>query len=94
MVNATAPGTDGSERESISPEAVDAPRRASWAATCVPGWAGVTSHTHAGVAAMVRASGDDRIVAVALLHDVVEKGRIRPAEPLAGTPGWWSSWMC
>ena len=47
-----------------------------------------------GVAAMVRASGDDRIVAVALLHDVVEKGRIRPAEPLAGTPGWWSSWMC
>ena len=47
-----------------------------------------------GVAAMVRASGDDRIVAVALLHDVVEKGRIRPAEPLAGTPGWWSSRMC
>ena len=34
---------------------------------------------------MVPASGDDRIVAVALLHDVVEKGRIRPAELVAAT---------
>ena len=75
MVNATALGTDGSEREL---DFAGRARGAQRVATCVPEWAGVPSHTHA-VAAMVRASGDDRIVAVALLHDVVEKGRIRPA---------------
>ena len=95
MVNATAPGTDGSERASISPETVDAPGPRLlgdlWTRM-----GGLHIAPARGVAAMVPASGDDRIVAVALLHDVVEKGRIRPAELVAATeaPGWWSSWMC
>ena len=84
MVNATAAGTDGSERESISLEAVDA------LAARLPGdlctRMGGLHIAHArGIAAMVPASGDDRIVAVALLRDVVEKGRIRPAGLLAAT---------
>ena len=93
MVNATAPGTDGSERESISLEAVDAPTARLLGDLCTRMGERHIAHAR-GVAAMVRASGDDRIVAVALLHDVVEKGRIRPDEAATGTPGWWSSWMC
>ena len=84
MVNATAPGTDGSERESISPETVDAPaaRRLGDLWTRM---GGIHIADARGVAATVHANGDDRIVAVALLHDVVEKERIRPAELVAAT---------
>ena len=75
MVNVTLLGTGDSEAELISPEAADslAARLLGELRTRMGG----LHIAHARrVAASVRETGDDRIVAVALLHDVVEKGQI------------------
>ena len=84
MVNGTARGTGHSEAQLISPEAADAlaARLLGDLRTRMDG----LHIAHARrVAARVRKIADDRIVAVALLHDVVEKGRISRDELLALT---------
>jgi (p)ppGpp synthase/HD superfamily hydrolase len=84
MLDATVRGTGDGEVELISPEAANslAERLLGELRTRMGG----LQIAHARrVAAMVRESADDRIVAVALLHDVVEKGCISADELLAIT---------
>ena len=75
MVNATVRTINDGEAELISPEAAD-----SLAARLLGelrSRMGGLQIAHARrIAASVAAIADDRVVAVALLHDVVEKGRI------------------